>query len=159
MKTSILIIMAVALLSGCENTNQIASILNDVEVGVESIDVKSTDPVNISVGLHIREESEITLPEAGTLADRLLGEWVDSDPEVDTGFAFYADNTFGFLAKTEDGGWLEIKFAGTYILVGSHLDITFNDNSTWLFRIVIRGNRMSMTNRLDDTLTRLTRLR
>ena len=160
MRIPALLLVTVALLAGCEEANQIASVLNDVEIGVESIDVKSTDPVDISVGLHIREDSKITVitgdspPE--TLADKLLGEWIDSEEGV--GFAFYADNTFGALFALETS-WGEVKFAGTYTLIESNLDIEFNDGDTYQFRVAIRGDRMLMTNLIDGTRNTLSRLR
>ena len=101
-------------LAGCENTDDVISILNDVEIGVDSFEVNSTDPLDISVGLDIKSEQT-------TLEARLIGEWIT---DFGIGYAFYSDRTFGVMIGADED-WVESKFAGVYRLEGNNLKLIY----------------------------------
>ena len=144
--TGLLMLLAVILLfAGCENSDDIVSIIHDTRVEVSDIEVLSVDPLDVSVTLDITDQP-IELPDPGTLHARLLGEWVDN--AADVGFAFYPDNTFGFLFR--DDRWFEGKFAGTYTLEENNLTMAFDDGNTFKFIIHIQNDRLLMVNQADN---------
>ena len=145
--TGLLVLLTVILLfAGCENSDDIVSIIHDARVEVSDIEVLSVDPLDVSVTLDITDKP-IEPPDPGTLHARLLGEWVDHTVEI--GFAFYPDHTIGVLSRI-DGRWFEGKFAGTYTLEKNNLTIVLGNGNTFTSIIHIQNDRLLMVDQADN---------
>ena len=75
---ALMLSVALSLLIGCEESNRVIPIINDVKIGVSSIDMSSLEPLEGTIQLDISSGIDEVL----TDFDKLLGEWVQSNSDV-----------------------------------------------------------------------------
>ncbi len=155
MKTVVLLLTALCLLIGCEESNRIIPIINDVKIGVSSMDMESLDPLKGTIQLDISSGIDEVL----TDFDKLMGEWAKSNGDV--GLCFYSDNTFGVMSFDEDtNSWIELKSAGTFALLDdSTLTLIFSDGDEFHFSVRFGVSKMQLVNKVDNERTLYQRLR